>query len=323
MLQQPATYTIEADENAIKKMEDFYCGTIEKSPNENVAFLARGEDFTLTAYKKINKDGLHKVVFQGPKAGYECSIWSNEPMVSKPSQNSALNDSKSHPLIKTKPGLYKWKDQIGSDEVGTGDFFGPVCVCAAYVDNEDLEEIKKLGVTDSKKMDDDYIRKIGPLLIHDFSYSQLSLDNEKYNEVHSKGINMNAIKARMHNRCLLNLEKKFPNAVLCQDQFAEKNVYYSYLKTEKDVARGIFFSTKGELAFPSVALASVIARYSFLRKMDELSKKYGEKIPLGAGAEVDSFAKAFVTKHGLDELKKITKGNFANMKRISGNETLL
>jgi ribonuclease HIII len=219
------------------------------------------------------------------------------------------------PIFGHGPVLLNHYPQIGSDEVGTGDFFGPICVCASYVELKDLERISELKITDSKKMEDAYILSIGPTLIHEFAYSQLSLPNEKYNAVHDE-FNMNAIKAKMHNRCDLNLLKDHPDAILYQDQFAEAGLYYHYLEKEKEVARGITFHTKGESLFPSVALASVIARYSFLRKMQELSNKYGVEIPFGASEEVTSFALYFKEKFGLAELDKIVKKNFANYKKI-------
>jgi ribonuclease HIII len=58
-------------------------------------------------------------------------------------------------------------------------------------------------------------------------------------------------------------------------------------------------------------------------KMDALSQKYAMKIPLGAGEEVDAFAKRFLKKYGLKELQKITKNNFANMKKLLGDDPLL
>lgn len=317
----PATYSISVDEDRLAKMLDFYHENLADSSSPYVAFLAKGEDLAVTAYKKADSTGLHKVIFQGPRASYEVQIWSKEPTVSKPSKPLGMK----RPFSPMHPGpqLYHWVDQIGSDEVGTGDFFGPVCVCAAFVDRAGLEEIQALGVTDSKQMDDAYIREIGPKLIHDFEYSQLSLDNVKYNEVQQQGLNMNMIKAKMHNRCLLNLHHKHPAVMLCQDQFAEPGLYYHYLKGEKEIANDIHFSTKGEMAFPSVALGSVIARYSFLMKMDALSQKYEMKIPLGAGEEVDAFARRFLKKYGLKELQKITKNNFANMKKLLGDDPLL
>ncbi|MCR5491405.1 MAG: ribonuclease HIII [Bacilli bacterium] len=291
--------TILADDSLIAKMANLYAGTLDFESNPNALWIAKQEDVVITAYSKTH-NGFHKVLFQGEKAEYEASIWGS------PQEPKTKNEAT--PVSKFP--------QIGSDEVGTGDFFGPICVCAAYVDKESLKLLKELGVTDSKKMTDAHILEIGPTLINKIPYSQLSLGNEKYNEVVRKGLNMNSIKAKMHNQCLLNLKAKYPNSFVYQDQFAEPSLYYSYLKNEPKILRGIEFSTKGELAFPSVAAGSVIARYSFLRKMKSLGEEYGVEIPFGAGTAVDEFAKEFAEKHGLEALKSITKSNFANMKRI-------
>ncbi len=287
-------------------MKEFYRDSFIENNNPYVDFFAQQELVSITAYKK-NKKGIVKVVFQGPRAVDEASIWDAF------AKNEAVQPEAPKTMI--RQAFANTYPQIGSDEVGTGDFFGPICVCAAYVTESDLEEIERLGITDSKKMTDEYIRKIGPEIIHRFVYSQMSLSNEKYNEVHEEN-NMNKIKARMHNACVLNLLDKFPNTSIYQDQFAEEKLYYKYLKDEPRVARGITFSTKGETAFPSVALGSVIARYSFLRKMDELSKKYAMRFPFGAGEAVDKFAKEFIEKFGVEEIKKVAKCNFANFKKL-------
>lgn len=303
------SFPIEGD--TLRKMKGFYAPFQEKSPNEYVDLFARGEGFVVQIYKP-NSKGEVKALFQGPSALTEARIW-----------NSAIVDSSVQPAPK-KPllpplhpitVLLNRYPQIGSDEVGTGDFFGPICVCASYVEEKDLPRINELKIVDSKKMEDDYILSIGPTLIKEFSYSQISLPNEKYNEIHDE-FNMNAIKAKMHNRCDLNLLGRFPHAYLYQDQFAEESLYYHYLQNEKKVARGITFHVKGESLYPSVALASVIARYSFLRKMEELSNKYGIEIPFGANDGTTSFAQTFKEKYGLDELNKIVKKNFANYRKI-------
>lgn len=294
---------IDADASLLGKLESFYGNIQKESDNPYVAFLATDEGFTVTIYKK-EKQGRHKVVFQGDEALYEASIWGYVP---PENENVALAKTKS---------LFP---QIGSDEVGTGDFFGPICVCAAFVRKEDLPRLKELGVTDSKAMEDEKILEIGKILIKEFDYAQIPLFNEKYNEVRSSGLNMNAIKAKMHNRCLFNLRSKHPESHIYQDLFAESGLYYSYLKGDKDVVRNITFSTKGELHYPSVALASVIARYSFLKKMMSLDEKYGLHFPFGAGEAVDEFAISFVEKYGAEELSKVAKMNFANVKRILGD----
>lgn len=295
----PTTISLNID--LVKKEEikkRFSCDECS-NPSQCIDFFARGEGYSVTIYKP-NKKGLIKVVFQGEKAleiaksyGYEQEKTKKEVILNK------------YP-------------QIGSDEVGTGDFFGPICVCAAYIEEKNLPLIDELGVTDSKKMTDERILSIGPTLIKTFEYSLLSLPNEKFNEIHLTN-NMNMIKAKMHNRCLLNLYEKHSSTTVYQDQFAEEKIYYSYIKEETHVLKNIIFHTKGESLFPSVALASVIARYSFLLKMRVLNEKYKMDFPYGAGSSVDDFIIKFVDKYGENELKKVAKLSWGNYKKYKEN----
>lgn len=301
------SYSFVPSEETLERIKTFYEPWRKESPSEFIDFFAQDEGYTLSIYKR-NKKGEVKVLFQGIKAVEEASIFDPE------ARNESVQPTLPRRPVKipTEGCLYP---QIGSDEVGTGDFFGPIIVCSAYIKESDLPRLKELGVTDSKAMSDDHILEIGPSLIKEFEYSQLALPNEKYNLLHDE-MNMNAMKAKMHNRALLNLKLKHQNAHVYQDQFAEEKTYYHYLEDEPEVLRGIVFKTKGETHYPSVALASVIARYSFLRKMKDLGDKYGIEFPKGAGEEVDAFAQAFKDKFGIQEFKKIAKINFANFKKI-------
>ena len=301
--------TLEVDEATLRKMSLFYLEDRTSGEDEKVFFVARSGDVSITAYKKLHNKAFHKVVFQGEDVSHEIAIW--DAFSKKEEAKKPVIMAKKH---KTCPK--RFVSQIGSDEVGTGDFFGPVCVVASYVDIAGLAKLEKLGVKDSKKLNDEDILRIGPTLIKEFDYSSLSLDNLKYNEVHEGGLNMNAIKAKMHNRCLHNVHLRHQKAMLCQDQFAEEDLYYSYLKDEKDVEKDIIFETKGESKFPSVALASCIARYSFLRKIEEMRLEYGEEFPLGAGENVDAFASYFLNKYVEEEFKKVAKCNFATYKKL-------
>lgn len=49
---------------------------------------------------------------------------------------------------------------LGSDEVGTGDYFGPMTVVAVYVDAKQIPLLKELGVKDSKNLNDAQIAEI-------------------------------------------------------------------------------------------------------------------------------------------------------------------
>ena len=84
----------------------------------------------------------------------------------------------------------------------------------------------------------------------------------------------------------------------------------------------ITFKTKGESSYPSVAVASVMARYAFLLEKQKLEAKYKMKIPFGASTKADEFSKKFIEKYGLKEFDKICKKNFANYKEVTKTDLL-
>ena len=295
--------SITVDVEKATEMMDFYRAYQKVNDGEYIIFQAYYSGTTITIYQ--DKKFKHKVVFMGEDALVEAKNW--DPNAEYKEKNTAQPQ-----------GWLCVENQIGSDEVGVGDFLLPIIVVAAFVRGRDLKMLEEFGVKDSKKLTDEKIREIAPLLLKKFFVSRLTLSNEKYNELIAKGENLNSIKAKMHNRALLNMFKKFPDTRnIFVDQFVAESKYFAYLNdpNEQKVIN-IVFKTKGESYYPCVALASVIARYAFLLERDELNKKYKTNIPFGASNKVNDFAKKFVAKYGVDELNKIAKINFANYREI-------
>ena len=298
------TFSYPIDETTLNRLIKEYSSISSEPKNEYIVFFASKPKFSISIF--INKKKEYKAVFQGESARKEASNMGFNTSIPKKARTCPPRQNK----------LDIFLPQIGSDEVGFGDLFGPIIVASSYIDSTLLGFISSLGVTDSKLLTDEKILEIGPKLISRIPYSELYLPQEKYNQIEQNGFNMNKIKAKMHNRVLLNLGKKYPTAELKIDQFASEPIYYSYLKDEKEIAHPIEFSTKGELVFPSVAASSVIARYAFLKRMEQLDKIYGMHFPFGAGTNVDKFGIEFVKKYGKEELNKVAKMNFANISRI-------
>ncbi|MBR3357606.1 MAG: ribonuclease HIII [Solobacterium sp.] len=208
--------------------------------------------------------------------------------------------------------------QAGSDEVGTGDYFGPVTVCACIVDEKTAPLVQELGVTDSKAMTDANIRKIAPKLIAALPHSLLIVPPEKYNSVHAS-MNLNAMKSVLHNQAYVHLQDRYGLPGLCViDQFTPPASYYRYLSGQKRIVRPIHFETKAESSYPAVAAASVIARFAFLSEMDDMSKAYGMEFARGSGAPADACGKQFIQRYGEERLKETAKLHFRNTAKITG-----
>jgi ribonuclease HIII len=257
-------------------------------------FQLRPENCVITCYNS------GKTVFQGKDALVYASPFMKEEDVAERAEK--------------EPALVF--PQAGSDEVGTGDYFGPVCVCAAYVDREHMDALRKLGVNDSKAIDDKVIRQTAPELMKLLPYCLLVLSPERYNKAHET-YNINAIKAIMHNAAYLGLARKvkLPSFMMV-DQFTPAASYYRYLKDQPNVVRGLHFETKSESKYPSVGAASMIARYAFLQEMDRMEAEYGMTFHKGAGHDTDVCAQKFVEKYGFEALGKTAKLHFANTAKL-------
>ncbi|MFK2824578.1 ribonuclease HIII [Bacillus sp. B190/17] len=269
-------------------------------------FAAKTSACSITGYRS------GKVLFQGKEAQSEAAKWPGETAKAAPAKQ------KKPSAVSLPPG-FSGMSVIGSDEVGTGDYFGPITVVSAYVRKDQMNELKDMGVRDSKDLTDSQIVSIAKKIAKIVPYSLLILKNEKYNELQQTGMSQGKIKALLHNQALINLHEKIlperPEAVLI-DQFAEESTYYRYLKDQKRVFQeNVFFSTKGESIHLSVAAASIIARYAFVKQMDKLSSEAGFTIPKGAGSQVDAAAARLIREKGEDALLYFTKKHFANTEK--------
>ena len=170
----------------------------------------------------------------------------------------------------------------------------------------------------SKKITDDKIKKITPELIKIVKYRSMILTNKEYNEKYTKDINMNKIKAILHNKVLYQLmtEEKPSIDYIVVDEFARENRYYEYLNGIPNIQRNITFMTKAEDKNLAVAAASIISRYIFLKEFDKLSDSIHIPLPKGAGRDVDEIGEEIVEKYGEEKLQEIAKVNFKNTDRI-------
>ncbi|MGE7750780.1 ribonuclease HIII [Lysinibacillus fusiformis] len=293
--------------NIQKEVMAYYASNYIERKAAGVIFAAKLPDTSITMYKS------GKLMFQGGGAEREAARWGTieKTSNSKSSSIGAKGD--------TLPDQFATMSVLGSDETGTGDYFGPITVAAVYVPASKIELINELGVKDSKLLSDDYMRKIAPDLRAACVHSVLVLRNEKYNSLQAKGYSQGKMKAMMHNKALENtLTKMAPEKPECIliDQFAERGVYYNYLKNEREIVQeSVYFSTKAEQLHVAVATASILARAAFLKEMDRLSEIAGLELMKGASNKVDVQAARIWRKQGEEFLRSITKWHFANTEK--------
>jgi ribonuclease HIII len=203
---------------------------------------------------------------------------------------------------------------IGTDESGKGDYFGPLVSAGVYVDLTTKPLLERIGVCDSKKLNDTQIKEIAQnikkICVNQFSVIEISPEtyNNLYNQFKSEGKNLNVLLAWAHAKAIEDVLTKVECENALSDKFADEKFIISKLQ-EKGKRINLRQEHKAE-ANIAVAAASILARERFLTKLKKLSMELGIELPKGASPHVIEQAKKVVEKSGEETLKKIAKLHF-------------
>jgi len=250
-------------------------------------FAAKKEGLSVTAYTS------GKVTIQGKEAAHFIEFVL-EPQVLKELRFSG----------KTKD----LNERIGSDESGKGDVLGPLVVSCCFADAKNIEYLEKLGVADSKKLNEAKILSLEKKIADVLPYETILISPEKYNKLYSQIQNLNELLAWAHAQAIDNLVKRTNAPLAIVDQFAKGPVLKRAL-SRKGVAIEVQERVRAE-EDPVVAAASILARARFVRAMDEMGKKWDLLMPKGASSLTKRALQAFCQKHGKENLPLIAKMHF-------------
>ncbi|RKQ37955.1 ribonuclease HIII [Oceanobacillus halophilus] len=298
----------------IHEMKSYYQHSLTSTP-QGAIFRAKTQHAVITSYRS------GKVLFQGGSPQTEANKWTDKSKSLTGSATKPKAKSKKSTIYTPSPTLFT-SNHIGSDEAGTGDYFGPITVGAAYVEKEQIELLKEMGIKDSKNLTDPTIKKLSKEIIRlKIPYSLVILHNEKYNQLQKKGWSQGKMKAMLHHSAINHLKRKTgdsPYDGILIDQFCEPGVYLNYLKSEKrTLPEKTYFMTKAESYSIAVAAGSIIARTSFVNEMDKLSEKIGIELPKGASNKVDQTIARIIRRKGEGALQSCAKVHFANTKKAN------
>lgn len=186
---------------------------------------------------------------------------------------------------------------VGVDEVGRGPLFGPVVSCAVLFKGSNLEFqkvescLKKIGVTDSKKISDSKKEKI----LNSLSLSTSDLKSDQILNIECSVFNnlsfmINEIQADEIDRinilaASLKSMKLSSEGIILANTTSKKNRSIAVLidgskKFNSDITKNLYSVVKGDSKSVLIGLASIIAKVF----RDDLMKKWAKKYP-GYGLE--------------------------------------
>lgn len=208
---------------------------------------------------------------------------------------------------------------IGTDEVGKGDYFGPLVTAGVLVTAETAKELERIGVKDSKLLSDTTVANkasqvrnaCGP-----HRYRIVIIPPLKYNILIHEMKNVNRLLGWAHARAI---EDLLANGEGCSSAIADQFGDPGYIR-DSLMARGrkidLMQTPKAERDI-AVAAASILARDTFLRKREELNKAYGVEFPKGSSNVVE-FGKLLVGEHGPEILPHVAKLHFTTTLQVTG-----
>lgn len=207
--------------------------------------------------------------------------------------------------------------EIGSDESGKGDSFGPIFIVAAAISNKDTNYLINLGIKDSKQISNKKILTIGKKLLSDniIKLRYMKISPSEYNKAQENKINVVEMLTKCHLTLLKNIKEKnnIQNNIFVVDKFTTEKSFYGYCDIRLN---DLIFVEKAESKYLSVATASVVARYLFLLEIKKYEKELKITIPLGSSSETVKIAAKKVIENKTLDYKNYLKISFKNIKEI-------
>ena len=201
---------------------------------------------------------------------------------------------------------------LGIDESGKGDFFGPLVIAAAYVDESLVPVLREMNVRDSKTITSDrkaeeMARDIRKVLGERFTI--VSIGPRAYNRLYASLRNVNRILAWGHARSIENLLEKVPACPRAvADQFGPtRQIEQALMKKGRQIKLQQRHKAESDIA---VAAASILARGGFLAGLRQIQQKTGIAIPKGASDKVREAAAKLIEKEGPQSLLDYVKCHF-------------
>ena len=203
---------------------------------------------------------------------------------------------------------------IGTDESGKGDFFGPLVIAGVLVDEKSAEYFKELGIKDSKKLSDKKMLMLAGEIKKTAPHSIIAISNTKYNELYANIKNLNKLLAWGHAIAIENVLERNHCEYALSDKFGDESLIQSALmKNGRTIRLEQMCKAESDIA---VAAASVLARATFVEKMQAMEETYGLKFQKGCSGLVKNVASEFISKYGKERLKEVCKAHFKTYNEV-------
>ncbi len=185
----------------------------------------------------------------------------------------------------------------GIDEAGRGPIIGPMVMAGVLVVEDNLQELRDIGVKDSKlltlrKMESLYTKILELITAYHIVIIEPSEIDAALN---SHDLNLNWLEAA---KSIEIIHKLNPSRVIIDSPSNNVKAYKSYLIERLKVPCTVLVEHKADVNYVECSAASVLAKVTREREIALLKKKYG--VDFGSGYLTDPKTMAFL-EHNYDK----------------------
>jgi ribonuclease HIII len=214
--------------------------------------------------------------------------------------------------------------QIGLDESGKGDWYGPLVVAAVYLDTAQAERLAQAGVRDSKELERASLARLAQTIqrsVEPKYYAVTVLMPEEYNVRYERHNNINLLLAEVYAETARSVWSVTKAERIVCDQFSQRadrlNKAFAVAKLPQPEQQH-----HAEAVSVAVAAASILASDRFMQELANLGRSAGLARPLPQGAsalsELQRAAQFIMQREGAAGLARYAKLNFRPVRALLG-----
>jgi len=222
-------------------------------------------------------------------------------------------------MVNMKDKILNSKIIIGSDETLKGDTFGGLVVAGALFHVDELEELRSLGVGDSKQLKDSDVKDIAKLLLSKFEnrFSVVDYNPRYYNDYYLNGGNVTGLLNEGHLK-VANELMVINDYLVCNAGGSVTHVVDKY----PGCVVGDVIESRADADYLVVGAASIVARYYGLKQFEALSSNCNTKLLLGSSNKNISSLLQLLFVDGDFVPFDYCKVSFRNVKSVLEGESL-
>ena len=202
---------------------------------------------------------------------------------------------------------------LGTDEVGKGEWYGPLVVVCVALTPIQMDRLRKIGVRDSKLIKKSLLMSLASQIIKEgVLWKPLIVSpktfNERFEEFKRENKTLNEFLAWAHSAAIKEMldSIKYNRAKIVIDKFDVEKMYRRLYGVDETKLRIIQTSKENEVA---VNVASILAKYVFEREVDKLNKAFQIDLRKMSPSEINSTILPFVAKVHFKNVRRRMKSS--------------